>query len=148
MFAVDVQTVGSVGLILLVFAFIEWVVKYLSLNMSLWVTDQVGTDTKNSPMWAPPIPALAFYLLLLTKGVEAVFRRFLTGQGERTLESLSLSLSVQMIVATLIGGWIVRNSLGFTFAKGVAVAAVTWITSTVVTGILGFLLLNVTRPAA
>lgn len=147
MLANDAQTIGSVGLVLLVFSFFEWLVKYLSLNMSLWVIEQGGTDTKNSPMWAPPIPALAFYLLLLTKGVDAVFRRFLTGQGERTLESLSLSLAVQMIVATLIGGWIVRNSLGFTYAKSVVVAAITWVTSAVVTGILGVLLLNVTRPA-
>lgn len=148
MFAIDVQTAGSVGIALLLTYLVEWLVKYLSLNMSLWLSDQVGTDNRNSPMWAPPIPAVAFYLLLVTKGTEVVSRRLFEGPAERTLDSLILVLSARMIVAALIGGWIVRSSLGVPYPRGVAIAAVTVIASEIITGILLSLLLSVIRTAA
>lgn len=151
MFAVNLQvgglvgSTGGLGIVLLLIAFMQCLATYLTLNISVWLSNHVGTKSTNSPLWGFPLPFLAFTLLCVAKGTEFVSRKYTTGAGERTQESLLLDFSARVIVSALFGGLIVRNSLEVAYWRGVVIAAITAIASDTVAGILLSLLLNWVR---
>ncbi len=125
MIAVDLQMIVSVGALLVAVWFVQWLLTYLMLNMSMWLSQLFANDLDQKNLRLPPLPSLAFYLLMISSGASRVAKKLIVGGDERTLETVALVMVSQFLVTAIAGGYFVQSSLGFKYPKSVAIAAMT-----------------------
>ena len=146
MIALALPMIGTVGLLMVVFIAIQCLISFFWLNCSIWLADQVGKESSGLSMWAKPTRWLAFYLAMIPRGVELIVRR-LSAEGQSRFEVAVWILVAQFLAAALLGGHLVQDALPVKFPRSVAIAAMTFIATTLSIGAVAFLSSQVIRTA-